>query len=80
MILHRTPEHAPQLAEQQRIGAVELAAEGVIDRILPEPVPAAEEPGAFIRRTVSALREELAHATRLTPPGPRLARFRGLAR
>lgn len=79
MILHRTPEHAPQLAEQQRIGATELAREGVIDRILPEPPSAAAEPAEFIRRTVSAVREELAHAATLTPPTPRLARFRGLA-
>ncbi|MFF7634818.1 carboxyl transferase domain-containing protein [Kitasatospora sp. NPDC008050] len=76
VILHRTPDRAPQLAEQQRIGAVELLREGVIDRVLPEPASAA----LFIEHTVGAIREELAAAAALTPPGPRLARFNGLAR
>jgi acetyl-CoA carboxylase carboxyl transferase subunit beta len=103
VILHRTPDRAPQLAEQQRIGAAELLREGVIDRILPESVGVAEaveaaeaaeateavdpvgpldpmDPMAFIGRTVSAIREELAATAALTPPGPRLARFRALAR
>ncbi|MCX4745565.1 acetyl-CoA carboxylase carboxyltransferase subunit alpha/beta [Kitasatospora sp. NBC_01287] len=76
VILHRTPDRAPQLAEQQRIGAVELAREGVVDRVLPEP----QAPAEFIQRAIAAVREELAHAAALTPPGPRLARFRDLAR
>lgn len=82
VILHRTPDRAPQLAEQQRIGAAELLREGVIDRILPESEEEAEaaDSVAFIGRTVSAIREELAAAAALTPPGPRLARFRALAR
>lgn len=75
VILYRTPEHAPRLAEQQRIGAAELLREGVIDRILPEPAT----PELFVRHTVEAIREELAAAAALTPPGPRLVRFNGLA-
>ncbi|MGF1431291.1 carboxyl transferase domain-containing protein [Kitasatospora sp. LaBMicrA B282] len=78
VILHRTPELAPQLAEQQRIGAAELLEEGVIDRILPEPDPL--DPAEFVRRTAAAVRAELARAAALTPPTPRLTRYAALAR
>ncbi|MDH6143032.1 acetyl-CoA carboxylase beta subunit [Kitasatospora sp. GP30] len=73
VILHRTPDQAPRLAEQQRIGAAELLREGVVDRLLPES-------GDFLARTVIAVAAELARAATLSPPTARLDRFRSLAR
>jgi acetyl-CoA carboxylase carboxyl transferase subunit beta len=72
VILHRTPDLAPQLAEQQRIAAAELLSDGVVDRLLPES-------GDFLARTVTAVAVELTRAATLTPPTPRLNRFRSLA-
>ncbi len=79
VILHRTPDRAPELADQQRISATGLHREGVVDRILPEPVPASEDPAGFIRRTVSTIEAELAAAAAVPHPATRLARFRNLA-
>ncbi|MDH6113847.1 acetyl-CoA carboxylase beta subunit [Kitasatospora sp. MAP12-15] len=79
VILHRTPDRAPELAVQQRIGAAELHREGVVDRVLPEPVPGSEDPDGFVRRIVSALSEELATAAAGDYPAARLERFRRLA-
>ncbi|MDH6575380.1 carboxyl transferase domain-containing protein [Kitasatospora sp. MAP5-34] len=79
VILHRTPDRAPELAEQQRIGAAELLREGIVDRILPEPVAASDDPSDFVRRTVSTIEAELATAAATPYPAARLSRFRNLA-
>ncbi|MCC9309819.1 acetyl-CoA carboxylase carboxyltransferase subunit alpha/beta [Kitasatospora sp. RB6PN24] len=73
VILHRTPDLAPQLAEQQRISAPELLREGVVDRLIPESE-------GFLDRTATAVATELARAATLSPPTARLERFRSLAR
>ncbi|MFI9274388.1 carboxyl transferase domain-containing protein [Kitasatospora sp. NPDC052896] len=79
VILHRNPDHAAELAHQQRIGAAALLADGVVDRVLPEPVPGSEDPDGFVRRVVGLLEEELARAAALSPDA-RLDRFRRLGR
>ncbi len=77
VILHRTPDLAPQLADQQRISAPELLREGVIDRILPEPFE--EDAGTFTRRLARTVAAELTRAATLDIPHTRLTRFRSLA-
>ncbi|GAA2135625.1 carboxyl transferase domain-containing protein [Kitasatospora kazusensis] len=79
VILHRTPDRAPELAEQQRIGAAELFREGIVDRILPEPVPASADRAGFVSRTVALVEAELAAAAATRYPAARQARFRRLA-
>ncbi|MFC8527804.1 carboxyl transferase domain-containing protein [Nocardia sp. NPDC057227] len=59
-IVHRDTGHAPELAAAQRIGAADLLADGVVDRIVPELPDAAAEPVAFARRTVAVIADELA--------------------
>ncbi|MEV0337128.1 carboxyl transferase domain-containing protein [Nocardia sp. NPDC050717] len=65
-IVFRDTEHAPELAAAQRIGADDLRADGVVDRIVDEYPDAADEPVAFARRMVLAVTEELA-GLRATP-------------
>ncbi|MBF6521498.1 carboxyl transferase domain-containing protein [Nocardia farcinica] len=59
-IVHRDTAHAPELADAQRIGAADLCADGVVDRIVPERPDAADEPVDFARRMVAAVADELA--------------------
>jgi len=37
VIVHGTPEHAPQIAAQQRVGALSLLADGDVQVVIPEP-------------------------------------------
>ncbi|MFC8047071.1 carboxyl transferase domain-containing protein [Nocardia sp. NPDC057353] len=80
-IVHRDTEHAAELAAAQRIGAADLRADGVVDRIVPELPDAAAEPVEFARRTVAVIADELA-GLRAAPVGDRAAtryrRYRGL--
>lgn len=73
VILHRTPDRAAELAEQQRIGAAELLREGVVDRILPE------DPDGLLPRVVAAVVQELSAAAHAAHPAARIERFRRLA-
>ncbi|MEV3963065.1 carboxyl transferase domain-containing protein [Nocardia sp. NPDC050193] len=59
-IVHRDSEHAPALAEAQRIRSADLLADGIVDRIVPEYPDAAEEPVDFARRTVAVIAAEIA--------------------
>jgi acetyl-CoA carboxylase carboxyl transferase beta subunit len=76
-IVYRDTAHAPELAERQGIGAADLAANGIVDQVIPEP----SDPAALCRDLGHALHRELealAHqdnATRLTT---RLRRYRHL--
>ncbi|MGY4098597.1 carboxyl transferase domain-containing protein [Nocardia sp. R16R-3T] len=58
-IVHRDTDHAPELAEAQRIRATDLLADGVVDRIVPEFPDAADEPVEFARRMVAAIADEI---------------------
>ncbi|WP_169816237.1 acetyl-coenzyme A carboxylase carboxyl transferase subunits beta/alpha [Nocardia miyunensis] len=58
-IVFRDTEHAPALADAQRIRAGDLLADGVVDRIVPEYPDAADESVEFARRMVSAIADEL---------------------
>jgi acetyl-CoA carboxylase carboxyl transferase subunit beta len=77
-IVHRDTEHAPEMARAQRIRALDLAAAGVVDRIIAEHPDAADEAEAFCRRLGTVLEHELAalaHADVAILVRSRAARF-----
>nr|MDT0661220.1 carboxyl transferase domain-containing protein [Micromonospora sp. DSM 115978] len=55
VILHGHPGLAADMARRQRIGAHELLADGVVQEIVQEPVPAHEDPDGFCRRVSAAI-------------------------
>jgi len=59
-ILWKDATKAPEAAETMRITAAELTALGIVDAIVPEPVPAHEQP----RQTITAVGETVAHLLR----------------
>ncbi|WP_040788810.1 carboxyl transferase domain-containing protein [Nocardia paucivorans] len=58
-IVYRDTDHAPELARAQRIRAIDLLADGIVDRIVDEYPDAAMEPVEFVRRMVAAIAREL---------------------
>ncbi len=80
-IVHRTTDRAAELAEAQRVRSTDLAADGIVDRIVPEHPDAASEPEAFCRRMAEAIHQELDELWRADPQqrlAQRLARYRRL--
>lgn len=63
-ILHGHTGRAAEMARRQRIGAYDLLADGIVQQIVPEPVPAHQDPAGFCRRmasvTATRLRQQLA--------------------
>jgi acetyl-CoA carboxylase carboxyl transferase subunit beta len=59
VIMHRTPDLAPDMARAQRVGAADLVSAGIVDRIVPEHPDAAQEPEAFCLRLGQVVRHEL---------------------
>ncbi|MEU7142776.1 carboxyl transferase domain-containing protein [Nocardia sp. NPDC046473] len=59
-IVYRDTEHAPELAQSQRIRAADLLVDGVVDRIVPEFPDAADESVDFARRMGKVIADELA--------------------
>ncbi|MFF0630937.1 carboxyl transferase domain-containing protein [Nocardia sp. NPDC004151] len=66
-IVYRDTWHAPELAAAQRIRAVDLREDGIVDRIVHEYPDAAEEPADFALRMVEAIAGELAGLTARSP-------------
>lgn len=58
-IVFKNGDHAAELSEAQRVGAHELLADGIIHRIVPEPVDPAADPRGFALAVVAAVTEEL---------------------
>lgn len=58
-ILWRDAARAPEAAETMRITAADLHAFGIVDEIVPEPVPAHEEPEPAIQRAGDAIERHL---------------------
>jgi acetyl-CoA carboxylase carboxyl transferase subunit beta len=80
-ILYRDTTHAAELAASQRVRSLDLRADGIVDRIVPEHPDAAEEPEAFCARMSDAIREELAALVAQEPSArfaARLERYRRL--
>src|SRR5690348_3063143 len=46
-IVHRDTEHAAEMARSQKVRSIDLLESGVVDRIIPEEIDAADEPEAF---------------------------------
>jgi acetyl-CoA carboxylase carboxyl transferase subunit beta len=72
VILYRSVDFAEEIARAQGVRAADLAADGIVDRVIPELPDAAYEPEAFCRRVARALEEEIAGLLR-RPPADRLA-------
>jgi acyl-CoA carboxylase subunit beta len=66
-ILHRDTDHAAELAATQGGASWELLAHGIADALVPEPVPAHEQPNEFIARAGAALAAQLATLTAQAP-------------
>jgi len=80
-ILHRTVDRAPEIAAAQRVRSIDLLADGIVDRIVPEHPDAADEPGPFLRRVAAAIEYELAGLLAQEPgerTAARLDRYRRL--
>jgi len=58
-ILWRDAARAPEAAQTMRITAADLSCFGIVDEIVPEPVPAHEEPTQAIRRVGEVLERHL---------------------
>ena len=63
-IVHRTVEHADEMARSQHISCREMLAEGFVDTVVLENPDAADEPEEFCRRLALALQAELSALTR----------------
>lgn len=61
-ILFGDTDHAAELAVAQRVGVRELVADGVVHAVVPEPVPAHDDPEAF---SAAIARAAVAELTRL---------------
>jgi acetyl-CoA carboxylase beta subunit/acetyl-CoA carboxylase alpha subunit len=75
-IVHRDLTHAPEMAERQRIRAVDLKAEGIVDILVPEEPPGAADPRCLARAVAEACVDQL-HQLRVPAPrtpgvGPRV--------
>ncbi|MEU4453891.1 carboxyl transferase domain-containing protein [Nocardioides sp. NPDC023903] len=78
-IVHGDSDHAAEMAEAQRVLAVDLQQIGVVDRIVAESPDAADEPETFCRRVGAVLEDELL-ALLVSGPGEptaRAARYAG---
>ncbi|WP_289032864.1 carboxyl transferase domain-containing protein [uncultured Arsenicicoccus sp.] len=59
VIVHGTPDHAPEMTRRQRISAPELVEAGIAHRVIPETISPDEDPAAFCRDMAAALTAEL---------------------
>lgn len=76
-IVYRDTDHAAEMARAQRVRSSDLAAIGVVDRIIPEEIDAADEPETFCRRVGEVLAWELSqlYGRPAGPFGPRVERY-----
>nr|WP_245667699.1 acetyl-CoA carboxylase carboxyltransferase subunit alpha/beta [Actinomadura macra] len=77
LIVHRTPDRAPEVAAVQGVRSADLLRAGLADVLVGELPDAADEPVAFCRRAAAAIEYELSG---LRPGGARQDRYRALSR
>ena len=75
-ILYRTTDRAPEVAAAQGVRALDLRANGIVDRIVAERPDAADEPEEFVARVAQALEHELAALMAVNDGERRAARQR----
>jgi acetyl-CoA carboxylase carboxyl transferase subunit alpha len=75
-ILWRDAKQAPAAAAAMKITADDALGFGVIDRIVPEPTPAHEDPRAAMRAVGAAIRESLERLTALSTEDLLAGRYR----
>ncbi len=59
VIVHHDVEHASQMADEQGVRSSDLAAHGIVDRVVAEHPDAADEPEAFCERVGRVVQDEL---------------------
>ena len=69
-IVHRDLDHAPEMARQQQVRAIDLHRLGVVDRIVAEHPDAADEAEAFCQRVGAVLEHELSSLLRAGAGSP----------
>ena len=69
-IVHRDLDHAPEMARQQQVRAIDLHRLGVVDRIVAEHPDAADEAEAFCQRVGAVLEHELSTLLRVGAGSP----------
>lgn len=74
-LVHRTTARAGEVAAAQRIRAVDLLEDGVVDRVIAERPDAADEPERFCARVAGVLERELTRLLRAGDAMRREARF-----
>lgn len=60
-IIHRTTDHAIEMAEAQGVASKSLLENGIVDLVIPELPDAADEPKEFANRLASALEQTLGY-------------------
>lgn len=60
VIVHRTPDRAPEMAAGQGVRSGDLLREALVDELVDERPDAADEPEAFCRRASAAIQRSLA--------------------
>jgi acetyl-CoA carboxylase carboxyl transferase beta subunit len=81
VILYRSVDFAPEIAQLQGVRATDLRRDGIVDRVIPELPDAAYEPRAFSERVGRALEYEIAGLlgrSREERMAARLARYRNV--
>lgn len=80
-IVYRDTAHAPHMAHEQGVKAIDLFTNGIVDAVVPEYPDAADEPVAFCRRMGQAIHDQIAELTAqddATRMAARFDRFRHL--
>ena len=77
-IVYRDPGRAPELAASQRIGSADLAADGIVDVVIPEPPGNAERFCRDLGHALHLALRDLAHQDDDTRLAARLRRYRHL--
>ncbi|GAA3611904.1 carboxyl transferase domain-containing protein [Nonomuraea rosea] len=74
VILHGDTRLAAEMARRQRVGSHDLLADGVVRVVVPEPVPAHENPEDFCRRVSAEIGSQLRHQLTRLPQDRRTGR------
>lgn len=74
-IMHRTTEHAPDIAAEQGVRSLDLLRDGIVDRIVAEHDDAADEADEYCLRVGQVLQHELVRLLETDPAQRRARRY-----